>query len=189
MTSIRNIYILCGGKSIRMGRDKYGLMIHGKTFLENLVDRAAGHFKEVVLLGAGHHLDAGCRQIPDAAEDIGPLGGLLAALNDSEEDSIAIVPVDLPLVSSSTFNKLGEELLKDGSTVAKVAQNKERIQPLVGVYRTLIVPELEEYLQAEKRSVLGFIKRINIETFRVKSEEMTNINSPEEYEKLLKSVK
>lgn len=52
MENERDLYILCGGKSVRMGRDKTQLIFLGKTFLELTVEKTESLFENVILLGA-----------------------------------------------------------------------------------------------------------------------------------------
>jgi molybdopterin-guanine dinucleotide biosynthesis protein A len=44
------------------------------------------------------------------------------------------------------------------------------------------------YLQSGKRSVMGFMDTIEYSNFEVSKEEIANINTPEDYDKLLKSL-
>lgn len=184
MKESRKLYILCGGQSNRMGSDKYGLEFKGKTFLSHLTGRAAPVFEEVILLGANHELDFGFRQIPDAVPDAGPLGGLLAALQHSDEDSIAILPVDLPLISKKSLLLLHNEPLRERD--ALISKSENRIQPLLGIYRTGLMQQLETYINSGERSVMGFLDRVDYQTFDVTVNEISNINTPEQYEKLMR---
>jgi len=183
MNRIKDVYILCGGHSSRMGRDKSGLVFEGKTLLDRLVNRTEHFFDTVTLLGADKYLESGIRQIPDAVADAGPLGGLLAALLDTNEDTIALLPVDLPLISDDTLLKISVK--PDKKPDARIARSSSRVQPLLGLYRTHTAPVLHNYLNTGKRSVMGFLDLIDHHTFDVDEREITNINTPDQYKKLL----
>ncbi|MCA1802927.1 MAG: molybdenum cofactor guanylyltransferase [Rhodothermaceae bacterium] len=182
MNRIKDIYILCGGHSSRMGRDKSGLIYEGKTLLERIANRTLPLFDTVTLLGANNYLESGLRQIPDAIDDAGPLGGLLAALLDTKEDTIALLPVDLPLISDDTITKLSVK--PDLHLDALIAGSSSRVQPLLGQYKTRTATVLHNYLNTGKRSVMGFLDLIDHQTFAVDEQEITNINTPDQYEKL-----
>lgn len=177
----RDLYILCGGESKRMGRDKSQLLIHGRTFLKHLTDRVNPVFKSVTLLRGKQSFAVNLPQIPDAITDVGPLGGLLAALQDTKADSISILPVDLPFISDETLNLLNSPI--PNILDARLARSKDRIQPLVGVYHVRIISKLEDYLRSGWRSVLGLIEDINCGYFSVSEHEIKNINTPEDYRK------
>lgn len=183
MKKLKSLYILCGGESRRMGKEKFSLEYQGKTFLDHILKKSLPLFDRVILLGANRSIPGNLPRIPDAMDNSGPLGGLLAALQHSSEASIAMIPVDLPLISKDTLNRLNKGATQNKA--ALVAKSKERVQPLVGIYQTRLAPELEKYLSSGKRSVMGLIDEIDYGTFRVSDEEIVNINTPEEYKNLL----
>ncbi|MGF1671179.1 MAG: molybdenum cofactor guanylyltransferase, partial [Balneolaceae bacterium] len=144
MSSDRNLYILCGGQSSRMGKNKALLQPDGKTMLNRLIQRAQPYFNEIVLLSGQNNYPYGLRQLPDAIENSGPLAGLIAAMKDSHSGFLALLPVDLPLISDKTL-----QLLSVHNPVQKdicIAKSDERIQPLAGIYRKESEPELDVYL-------------------------------------------
>ncbi|SMO48123.1 molybdenum cofactor guanylyltransferase [Gracilimonas mengyeensis] len=179
----RTLYILCGGESRRMGQDKALLQIQGKSFLEHIIERTLPIFDSVTLLTGGRSLSTDIRQIPDAMPDVGPLGGILAALHDTQADSIALLPVDLPLISDESLHTLNAPI--DKNLDARLAQSTDRIQPLCGIYHIRITGKLEQYLQSGNRAVMGFMEEINCGYFSVSEEEIRNINTPEEYRKFI----
>ena len=184
--SNRDIYILCGGHSSRMGRDKRSLMLGDKTFLSHLEEKTASVFDEITILGANHQVDSSYQQIPDLITDAGPLGGLLAALQHTAHETIALLPVDLPQISESVLKYLRDMNL--GENDAIIAKSISRLQPLVGIYKKSVLKRLMSYLQSGKRSVMGFIDVIEYSTFDVSEQDIININTPDDYDKLLKSL-
>lgn len=184
--SNRDIYILCGGHSSRMGRDKRSLMLGDKTFLSHLEEKIASVFDEITILGANHQVDSSYQQIPDLITDAGPLGGLLAALQHTAHETIALLPVDLPQISESVLKYLRDVNL--GENDAIIAKSISRLQPLVGIYKKSVLKRLMSYLQSGKRSVMGFIDVIEYSTFDVSEQDIININTPDDYDKLLKRL-
>jgi len=178
----RDLYILCGGGSKRMGSDKAQLLIHDKTFLQYLTDRTAPVFNSVTLLRGDLPAHEKLRQIPDAISDAGPLAGLLAALRDAGSGSIALLPVDLPLISDDTLCQLNSPI--PDRLDALVARSAGRSQPLIGIYHTRIESKLDAFLQSGRRSVFSFMETIACDYFIVTKAEITNINTPEDYRKL-----
>lgn len=168
-----------------MGKDKFSLEFQGKTFLDHILKKKSPLFDHVILLGANRSIPGNLPRIPDAMDNSGPLGGLLAALQHSSEASIAMIPVDLPFISKKTFIRLNEGFTQNKS--ALVARSEEKVQPLLGIYQTRLAPKMEKYLSSGKRSVMGFIDEIDYGTFRVDDEETVNINTPDEYKNLLSS--
>lgn len=180
----RTLYILCGGYSSRMGSPKMYLKLGDKTFLSLAEMKAAAVFNhDVVVLGANQPVESDFPVIPDAIADAGPLGGLLAAMQHTNKESVAIVPVDLPLLSVDLITALRDTM--DGDYDAIIAKSKNRLQPLVGIYKKKLTNQLIRYLKSEKRSVMGFINTVDYSTFYVKEKDIVNINTPEDFKTLL----
>ena len=110
-------YILAGGKSSRMGRDKAFLKIGEKTFLENAVEILTPVCKQVkiVLNKSQTHfiekLPEGISHIFDIHENRGAVGGIHAAFQDCKTEFAVILAVDLPFVTSEAIEKLCEIIL------------------------------------------------------------------------------
>ncbi len=78
----RTIYLLCGGASRRIGRDKAMLPVGEKMLLEHQIGKCGNVFDEVVLLSGQKKYPVTHRHLFDRYNDAGPLSGLLAALED-----------------------------------------------------------------------------------------------------------
>lgn len=93
-------FILAGGLSTRMGRDKASLRLNGRTFLASI--RAAAH-------GAGIPVRT-LRK--DFVERCGPLGGILTALKRSRAGWLLLLACDMPLVAPEFLQQLAQEALR-----------------------------------------------------------------------------
>ena len=81
--------ILCGGKSTRMGKDKAGLLIGKKTFLQQIEEHVSG--ADEVLLSVKDRRDypkIEARHIEDLEQDKGPLMGLCSALKECSHERV-----------------------------------------------------------------------------------------------------
>lgn len=180
MSINRKLYILCGGKSRRMGSDKAMLNVGGDSLLERQIRKAKPFFDEIVLLTGRNSYQMDNRQLKDEIEDAGPLAGLLEALKDAASHSmryVAIIPVDLPGLSESTLKKLSESASADPSD-AVLLQAGEDLQPLAGVYSTALRDKLTHYLESGNRMVFGFVNSLNFSTIEVNEKELKNVNRP-----------
>ena len=94
-------FVLAGGQSSRMGRDKALIPFAG----EPLVVHALGILREagltVSIAGARAALASYAPVVADAAPGLGPLSGICAALNSTSGRWAVILPVDLPLLPAS----------------------------------------------------------------------------------------
>ncbi|MEX0929657.1 MAG: molybdenum cofactor guanylyltransferase [Balneolales bacterium] len=186
MTAKRTLYIPCGGRSQRMGRDKALLEFEGKPLLERQYERSKSYFNEVVLLSGTHNYQTHLRQLPDALPDAGPLGGLLAALQEHTgvgNTYIALIPVDVPKLSNETLKWLAYTVPED-DTDAIVIRSGEIIQPLAGLYRSTLAGRLSNFLGRGERRVMRFLKELSHTYVEVSPGAMENINTPEDFKRL-----
>lgn len=174
-------YVLAGGKSSRMKRDKAFLKIGEKTFIENAVETLKTDCEQlkIVLNKFQTHfiekLPAGIPHIFDIYEDCGANGGIHAALMDCKTEFAVILAVDLPFVTSEIIKKLCGIAANSKEFSAIVPrQNDKRLQPLCAVYRVAdCLAKLEKILSKnDSASVKDFL-----ETIRVKKIDAENLGS------------
>jgi molybdopterin-guanine dinucleotide biosynthesis protein A len=91
-----NAYILGGGRSSRMSRDKAFLEYGGKHLIDITIECIAAIFGSVYLVGRSYSspLLTGC--IEDEISDIGPLGGIHTALKSTDKLYNFFVGIDYP---------------------------------------------------------------------------------------------
>jgi molybdopterin-guanine dinucleotide biosynthesis protein A len=122
-------FVLAGGASKRMGRDKALLPIQGRTMAE----RTAGVLAEagcdpVTLVGRQAQLGAlGLPVLRDRAEGYHPLWGVAAALETLTSPFALFAPCDLVQLSATALRRL----IAFGGPC--VAQGPERVHPLLAV--------------------------------------------------------
>ncbi|HTS68597.1 MAG TPA: molybdenum cofactor guanylyltransferase [Terriglobia bacterium] len=92
-------FVLSGGQSTRMGRDKAMLPFQGSTLLE----RALGLARQVaprvgILASRARYAAMGAWIVEDEFPDCGPLGGIHAALGATRSDLNVILSVDVPFL-------------------------------------------------------------------------------------------
>ena len=90
-------FVLVGGNSTRMGRDKAQLPLHGRTLVEHIAGAVAEAAGSVTLIGAPERYpDLGIRMLPDSRPGAGPLGGICTALASTDAEWNLIVACDMP---------------------------------------------------------------------------------------------
>jgi molybdenum cofactor guanylyltransferase len=79
-------YILAGGRSTRFGSDKALAIVDGEPQLARLTRIVRQRWGEptIVARDVEKYASLGCRTIADACDEIGPIGGVRAALRDLE---------------------------------------------------------------------------------------------------------
>jgi molybdopterin-guanine dinucleotide biosynthesis protein A len=171
-------FILAGGKSSRMGRDKALLDWKGRTLLEHMVKLVSDVANPVHVVGRS--------PLPDRLQGLGPLSGISTALETSESDANLVVAVDLPFLSTDFLKYLRSQ--SEGSTDGIIACKIGSHFPLSLVIRRSLLPEIHARLESRDLSVHRLIEKCG----RVLSEDelqragfdavlFRNINTEQDY--------
>lgn len=100
--------VLCGGRSRRMGRDKWSLPFGDETLLERTVRCVRKVCEEVwVVAREGQEIACGdFRIVRDPAEGLGPLAGLVAGLEAMAAERAFLTSCDVPFLSPAYVRRL-----------------------------------------------------------------------------------
>jgi molybdenum cofactor guanylyltransferase len=169
-----NAFVLAGGQSTRMGRDKALLQFRGGPLIEHaLVNlRALGFSPRIA--GTRPDLGAYAPIIPDNYPGSGPLAGIEAALSASDTDLSLFLPIDLPLLPLEFLRWMIARAFET-SALATIPSLQGHPQPLCAVYHHRLLPYVQSALAAGDRKVIRVVEnaavaisskldRFNIET-------------------------
>ena len=164
--------VLAGGRSSRFGSDKaLAVMPDGRTLLEHAAAAIGAHVEAVVVCGRTVEGMVGLADRP--AADMGPLGGLNAALHYAVElgfDAVLTTGCDMPVYPAA----LAEALIGDGPAVLKGQQ-------LAGFWPTSLAAELDAHLsEKNNRSIYGWLERIGARIVERPDIVLPNINRPDD---------
>jgi molybdopterin-guanine dinucleotide biosynthesis protein A len=183
-------FILAGGKSSRMGRDKAFVEFRGRTLLERAIDLAAAITPHVRVVGSKQRFAEFAPVVEDVFANCGPLGGIHAALQSSANDLNLILAVDTPFVTDSFLRFLLAQARKRSNADAIVPRGDEGYQPLCAIYRRSFVATAEKALRSGRYKINPLFEQVRawvIEKQELRSagfseEIFRNLNTPEELE-------
>lgn len=94
-------FVLAGGRSSRMGREKALVLLDGKPLVVHALNvlREAG--LKGTIAGGSSSLKIFAPVVEDSEPDRGPLGGICAALASTSTRRAVFLPLDLPLLPAS----------------------------------------------------------------------------------------
>jgi molybdopterin-guanine dinucleotide biosynthesis protein A len=147
-----NAFILAGGLSTRMGRDKALLEVAGQPLILHALTKLRTLGFQPRIAGSRPDLARFAEVIPDRCERCGPLAGIEAALNASDTDLNLFLPVDLPLLPG-TFLSWMMARAEVTQALATIPYAAGRPQPLCAVYHRRLLPGLRALLDAGKYKV------------------------------------
>jgi molybdopterin-guanine dinucleotide biosynthesis protein A len=195
-------FILAGGASSRMGRDKglldFGgvpLILHTARLLEPLV-------AEVTVVGfPGRYAKLGLRAIADDAQakcgpdgpNCGPLAGIAAALATTRSSWNLIVACDLPYLSAKWLDWLLSRASRSRGDVV-IPRTEHGIEPLAAVYRRECGGPIAAALARGVRKVSDAIEELRMDFVYPREWRgidssgtiLRNMNAPGDYQEALK---
>ncbi|MEL7217955.1 MAG: molybdenum cofactor guanylyltransferase, partial [Pseudomonadota bacterium] len=161
--------ILAGGQARRFGSDKAHALHQGRRLIDQVADALGSQSTALIVCGR-EEPGYGC--IPDKPEkNIGPLGGLNAALQFAEEHGFTHVlsaGVDAPNVPSD----LASQLSGDGASIVSD-------QPVIGLWPVAIAADLAEFIDEGGRALYGFADRVGARQVTI-DPPLLNINRPDD---------
>ena len=179
-------YVLAGGRSTRMGRDKAFVVLGGDTLLEHALRRARVLGEPRILSGDASDEARGTRLrrfaplVPDRTAGAGPLGGIDAALQDSPTDWLLILPIDQPYLPALAL----EDWIAEAERAAVRAAwftHPGGTEPLPLLLHRSLADAISLALQRGERRVLPVVKAATsrqLEVFRSQEEWFRNLNYP-----------
>src|SRR5688572_29037489 len=141
-------FVLAGGKSARMGRDKALLDWHGRTLLQHMIDLISTVASPVFV--------AGRELLPDGMPDRGPMAGIATALETSKTEAILVVAVDLPLLTEEflKYFKYQAQLFEGPLVACRITSGF----PLSFILRRSLLPEIRKRITAGDLSIHSLIE-------------------------------
>jgi molybdopterin-guanine dinucleotide biosynthesis protein A len=183
-------FILAGGKSTRMGRDKAFLEIEGRSLLERALALAGTVAGETVIVGDATKFSPWGRVLEDVFRERGPLGGIHAALAASKTEYNLVLAVDMPFLEARFLQYLVAEA-KRTQAVVTVPRAEGGLQPLCAVYRRQFAGLAEQALLKMENKIDALFTRT--ETHVIGESELANcgfsgkmfhnVNTPQDLER------
>ncbi len=177
-------FVLVGGRSSRMGRDKARLLV-GERFLVQRVAATVGSVTDhVTLVGPlESYSTLGFPCIADLRPGLGPLAGLEAALagNTGASDTLnLVVGCDMPDLQAPWLEQL-LALMQSSNTLCVVAKDSSgKTHPLCAVYRSACLPFIRQALDSGRLRMLDLLATLQAVEAPVDGV-INNVNTPQEW--------
>lgn len=179
--------VLTGGESRRMQRDKALIDYHGKPHGQYLYDLLSPYCQQVYLSGRSQQWQGTPLEtlptLVDQHPSVGPISGILTALETHGDVNWLIVACDLAYIQTSLIDDLLSHYRED--VVATCYQNPEKGFPeaLCSIYTPLA---LDLFQKAMAAGIYCPVKLLQMANYHLipcdRPQAIANINTPEEYE-------
>jgi molybdopterin-guanine dinucleotide biosynthesis protein A len=189
LTKSLTAFVLAGGKSSRMGRDKSFLELAGRPLITHAVELAASVTSDVRIVGSPEKFAAFGAVVSDVYSERGPLGGIHAALMNSSMDMHLILGVDLPFIDPAFVSFL-VSTAQSCDAVVTVPSCGDHLQTLCAIYRKEFGEIAGRALTEDRNKIDALFLEIpvrvideeEIEAAGFSSSMFRNLNTPEEWE-------
>lgn len=183
--------VLCGGRSRRMGKDKYALAFGDETLLARTVRILKSVVDEVVVVAReGTDVPATVR---DSEEGLGPLAGLATGLEAMTADRAFLAACDAPFLKPEYVRRMLELAVGHDAAVPFVDGYH---MTTAAVYSRSVIPVARRLLDERRLRPLFLIQEVDA---RIVSEDevravdadlasLRNCNTPEAYTQALKDA-
>ena len=175
-------FVLCGGRSSRMGRDKGLLPVDGRTLVERTAERVRAAAGSVTLIGAPErYAHLGLPVAPDLIADCGPIGGLYTALKMTQAEWNLLVACDMPGLTAEFLGELLAAAIKRGSACL-VPETESGQHPLCAVYHRRVEGAVEFAIQHKRFKMHDLIQLLESTSWPVRDASvLENVNTPLEW--------
>lgn len=183
-----NGLVLAGGKSERMGFDKASVNWHGKEQRYYMADLLKTVCAEVFISCRDNQLaelNDEYRGLPDTFTGLGPYGAILSAFRKKPDNAWLVVACDLPLIDGETLQYLIDN--RDSSSIATAFQNESQgfPEPLITIWEPKSYPVLLSFLAQGYSCPRKVLINSNVTIINPPDQEaLTNVNTPEELDKI-----
>jgi len=143
-------FVLAGGQSSRMGRDKALVSFAGRPLIEHALAVLGQAGLPASIAGGQPSLAAYAPLIADAHTALGPLSGICSALASTSAELAVFLPVDLPLLPSALLQSMVSRAQLTGSPITLASVNGFA-QTFPVVLDRSIAPLLEQQLASTQR--------------------------------------
>jgi len=175
-------FVLAGGSSTRMGRDKALLPFRGTTLLQHVaaaVEQAAGN--AAIIGDPDRYGELGYPAWADRVPQCGPIGGVYTALNITASDWNLVVACDMPMLNAPALRGLIGHAVRSTRICTVAAGLDGEPQPLCAVYHRCCLPILEQAIRERRFKMKSLLAQLDPGQVPLEPSVLANANTPDEW--------
>jgi molybdopterin-guanine dinucleotide biosynthesis protein A len=187
--------ILAGGEGSRMGVPKGELRIGDEPILSYLLRQIAWQGPTMLVTAPGRERPAGHerfdREVVDPVAGLGPLRGLLTAVENTTTPLVVVATVDMPGVRHEQLVRLIEHLSARPASTGVMFTRDGQIEPFPSAWRTTSVDVIRARVDGGRLSVRAAVDEASVDAVAAPPEwsgsVWTNLNRPADLDEFLRS--
>lgn len=175
-------FVLAGGRSSRMGRDKALLPLDGSTLVEQIAARVRAAAGSVTLIGSpDRYSGLGLPVAADLIANCGPIGGIYTALKISSAPWNLIVACDMPAVTAGFLARL-LKAARDADADCLAPETSLGLHPLCAVYHRRALATLQSAIDHKSFKMHDLLRTLRtIAKPAADASLLENVNTPVEW--------
>ncbi len=175
-------FVLVGGRSFRMGRDKARLPLKSHLLVEDVAAKVAFVAQNVALIGGlERYCDLPFECLDDLRPSLGPLAGVETALASQRGELNLIVACDMPNIRVEWLQRLLARAIEGNGDCVVCQDSSGSIHPLCGVWSQRCLPRVTAALDRGRLRALDLIQELKAVYLPV-GEFIHNLNTPDDWE-------
>lgn len=175
-------FVLTGGESSRMGRDKALLPAGSSVMVEAIANTLATVTGEVFLVGRPERYSGLAFEcLPDLRPGLGPLSGLETALASRRAALNVVVACDLAGLRANWMTGL-LQAVKPEVLCAAVVDRNGKLQPLCALYRAECLDVVTKAINEGRLRAIDLLAELKAVKVSI-DDVILNLNTPEEFER------
>jgi molybdopterin-guanine dinucleotide biosynthesis protein A/nucleoside-triphosphatase THEP1 len=172
--------VLCGGQSVRMGRDKAFIIYHQKEQYAHVAEMLKPICNQVFVSCNGKQIDAISKNyqiVEDNAtfQNAGPMTGVLSAFEQYPDTALLVVGCDYPHLIKHDIQALIDAREENIDAICYYHPETKMNEPLIAIYEKQCAPLLLDYFNQGFSSLRHFLNTVN--TKRLLPEDLTRMKS------------
>ena len=166
--------ILAGGENKRMPVIKAFIEINHRKIIDSNVNLLKTMFNRVIISTNNPELYfyLGIPMVGDIINYKGPMTGIFSALNLPDVSELFVLACDMPFINAILIKYIADMWKDEWDALIPIFNEKP--QPLHGIYSKKIVKKMQAEIEYEKRSLIEFLRKINISY--IEEKEVRNID-------------
>jgi molybdenum cofactor guanylyltransferase len=178
-------FVLAGGQSSRMGRDKARLVWNSHFLIEDVAAKVSNVAGNVALVGQPErYSDLKLECLPDLHPGLGPLAGIEAALASGRGEFNLILACDMPEVEPAWLENLLNTAERTEALCVVTSENTGTVHPLCAVYRTPCLGTVRAAIESRRLKLTEFVRDLNPHFLEIE-EPICNVNTPDDWTNII----
>ena len=186
--------VLIGGKSSRMeDLQKAWIDVHGMPQYQYL-------FNMLSDLHIPTYISCNATQVPlisknfpiiiDSYDCVGPIGGIVSAMEFDKEVDWLVVACDLLLINSTTFKQLIDEIETNVDIISFQKKDTSFAETTISIYKSTSYEYLKEAIQKRNYGLQAILRNLRTKYLYPSNDEvLLNVNTREDYNTALDLLK